>query len=160
MKHTATISWARTADEIFIDGKYNRVHRWKFDGGAELDASASPHVVPIPQSDPSLVDPEEAFIASIASCHMLFFLSFCARQKYVIKGYEDRAEGILDSGEDGKKQIIGVKLHPVVQFEGEHVPSEETIRHLHELAHENCFIANSVKTKIEVVVATDTRVRN
>ena len=158
MKHTATISWARTADEIFIDGKYNRVHRWKFDGGAELDASASPHVVPIPQSDPSLVDPEEAFIASIASCHMLFFLSFCAREKFVIKDYEDRAEGILDPGEDGKKQIISVKLHPVVQFEGEHVPSEEAILQLHELAHENCFIANSVKTKIEVVVATDTRI--
>jgi organic hydroperoxide reductase OsmC/OhrA len=160
MKHTATISWTRTADEIFTDGKYSRVHRWKFDGGAELDASASPHVVPIPQSDPSLVDPEEAFIASIASCHMLFFLSFCAREKFVIKDYEDRAEGILDSGEDGKKQIISVILHPVVLFEGENLPSKESIRQLHELAHENCFIANSVKTKIEVVVATDTRIRS
>jgi organic hydroperoxide reductase OsmC/OhrA len=158
MKHTATISWARTADEVFTDGKYSRVHRWKFDGGAELNASASPHVVPIPLSDPSLVDPEEAFIASIASCHMLFFLSFCARQKYIIKDYEDRAEGILDSGDDGKKQITSVKLHPVVSFEGENLPSDETIRQLHELAHENCFIANSVKTKIEVVIATDTRI--
>jgi organic hydroperoxide reductase OsmC/OhrA len=116
--------------------------------------------VPIPQSDPSLVDPEEAFIASIASCHMLFFLSFCAREKFVIKDYEDRAEGILDSGEDGKKQIISVILHPVVLFEGENLPSKESIRQLHELAHENCFIANSVKTKIEVVVATDTRIRS
>jgi organic hydroperoxide reductase OsmC/OhrA len=160
MKYTATISWARTADEVFTDGKYSRVHHWKFDGGAELDASASPHVVPIPQSDPSLVDPEEAFIASIASCHMLFFLSFCAREKFVIKDYEDRAEGILDSGEDGKKQIIRVILHPVVLFEGENLPSKESIRQLHELAHENCFIANSVKTKIEVVVATDTRIRS
>ncbi|HET6996230.1 MAG TPA: OsmC family protein [Chitinophagaceae bacterium] len=158
MKHTATVSWAKTDSEVFTDGRYNRVHRWKFDGGAEFNASASPHVVPIPFSDPSLVDPEEAFIASIASCHMLFFLSFCARQKYIIKHYEDQAEGILDTGDDGRKQILSVKLHPVIQFEGENLPTEATIRQLHELAHENCFIANSVKTKIEVVIATDTRI--
>ena len=152
MKYNATISWAKSANELFLDGKYSRVHQWLFDGGMQLKASSSPHIVPLPMSDASLIDPEEAFIASISSCHMLFFLSFCAKQKFVVSKYEDHAEGILGDGEDGKKQMLSVTLQPVIQFEGNHLPSSETLHHLHELSHENCFIANSVKTKIEIII--------
>ena len=151
MKCTATIEWTKPGNEIFTDARYTRVHQWKFDGGMQFNASSSPHVVPVPMSDPSLVDPEEAFIASIASCHMLFFLSFCAKQKFIVTHYEDQAEGLLDNGDDGKKQMLSVSLHPTVTFEGDK-PSGEILIHLHELAHENCFIANSVKTKIEIVL--------
>jgi len=150
MKYTATINWTKSANEVFIDGKYSRVHQWKFDGGTEFNASASPHVVPAPMSDPALIDPEEAFIASISSCHMLFFLSFCAKQKFTVAHYEDEAEGILGEGEDGKKQMLSVTLHPSVKFEEGKSPTEETLLYLHDMAHESCFIANSVKTKIEI----------
>ena len=152
MKYTATTRWTKSVDEIFTDGKYSRVHQWLFDGGMEFNASASPHIVPLPMSDASLIDPEEAFIASISSCHMLFFLSFCAKQKFIVTHYEDNAEGILGEGEDGKQQMISVMLYPVVQFEEGKSPSGETLHHLHELAHESCFIANSIKTKIEVII--------
>jgi organic hydroperoxide reductase OsmC/OhrA len=150
MKYTATINWTKQADEVFTDGKYSRVHQWSFDGGMKFNASASPSVVPLPMSDASFIDPEEAFIASISSCHMLFFLSFCARQKYVVIHYEDNAEGIMGDGEDGKKQMLGVTLHPTVKFAEDNPPSAEALSHLHEMAHESCFIANSVKTKITV----------
>jgi len=150
MKYTAAINWTKSTDELFTDGKYSRVHQWSFDGGMKFNASASPSVVPLPMSDASLIDPEEAFIASLSSCHMLFFLSFCARQKFIITHYEDKAEGILAEGEDGKKQMVSVTLHPVVKFEEGKSPSEEILSHLHEQAHESCFIANSVKTKINI----------
>jgi organic hydroperoxide reductase OsmC/OhrA len=151
MKYFATISWTKSSNEVFTDGKYSRVHHWKFDGGMEINASASPHIVPAPLSDPAWIDPEEAFIASISSCHMLFFLSFCAKQKYIITHYEDKAEGILGDGEDGKKQMVSVTLRPTIKFEADRSPSAETLSWLHAQAHENCFIANSVKTKIEVL---------
>jgi organic hydroperoxide reductase OsmC/OhrA len=152
MKYIATIKWTKSATELFLDAKYSRVHQWLFDGCAQINASSSPQVVPVPMSDASLIDPEEAFIASIASCHMLFFLSFCAKQKFIISRYEDHAEGILGEDEKGKKQMLSVTLQPVIQFEGDHRPSPETIHQLHELAHENCFIANSVKTKIGISI--------
>ena len=150
MKCTATINWRRSVNELFVDGKYSRVHQWGFDGGMQFNASSSPHVVPVPMSDASFIDPEEAFVASIASCHMLFFLSFCAKQKYIVESYEDKAEGILDEGDDGKKQMVSVILSPVIRFNGNE-PCAETLSHLHEFSHENCFIANSVKTKIYII---------
>ena len=150
MKYTATISWSRSPNEVFTDGKYSRVHQWEFDGGMQFSASASPHVVPVPLSDPALIDPEEAFIASLSSCHMLYFLSFCARQKFIVTHYLDMAEGIMGKGEDGKIQMLNVTLRPLVRFEGERKPSEENLLELHHQAHESCFIANSVKTKINV----------
>jgi organic hydroperoxide reductase OsmC/OhrA len=152
MKYTASTSWTRSANEVFIDGKYSRVHQWKFDGGMQFDASASPHVVPIPMSNPSFIDPEEAFIASLSSCHLLFFLFYCSRQKYAVTQYEDHAEGIMGKGEDGKEQMLSVTLHPAAQFEEGKSPSRESLAHLHELAHESCYIANSVKTKINVII--------
>ena len=150
MKCTADISWSKEAKEVFVDGKYSRVHQWLFDGGMQFSASSSPAIVPLPMSDASLVDPEEAFLASISSCHMLFFLSFCAKQKYTVTRYDDHAEGILGEGEDDKKQMLLVTLHPIAVFEGDQLPSADAIHHMHELAHENCFIANSVKTKIVI----------
>jgi organic hydroperoxide reductase OsmC/OhrA len=149
MKSIVTISWRKSPAEIFVDSKYSRVHHWIFDGGMQLNASSSPDIVPLPMSNASLVDPEEAFLASLSSCHMLFFLSFCAKHKYVVTRYEDQAQGIWGKREDGKKQLLLASLHPVVQFEGNE-PSSDVIHHLHELAHENCYIANSVKTKIEI----------
>jgi organic hydroperoxide reductase OsmC/OhrA len=150
MKYTATINWKRSSNESFTDGRYSRVHQWSFDGGMQLHASSSPGIVPQPMSDPALMDPEEAFVASLSSCHMLLFLSLCAKQKYIVARYEDHAEGILGEAENGKKQMLSVTLQPVVQFEGDRLPSEDILHRLHEQAHENCFIANSVKTKIEI----------
>lgn len=150
MKYTATIEWAKSGDETFVDGKYSRVHQWRFDGGLQVHASSSPHIVPLPMSNPAFVDPEEAFVASLASCHLLFFLSYCSKKKYVVAHYEDHAEGILDVGPDGKQQMTVVTLRPQVIFEGDHIPSQQTIDELHELSHESCFIAASVKTKIAI----------
>lgn len=150
MRHFAEICWVKRSNDLFVDGKYSRAHQWRFDGGMQVEASSSPAVIPLPMSDPSLVDPEEAFIASIASCHMLFFLSFCAKQRYIVVRYEDHAEGIMGVGDNGKKLVASVILQPVVQFEGDRFPTADTLHQLHELAHENCFIANSVKTKIVI----------
>ena len=150
MKCTALVEWSKLPNEIFVDGKYSRAHQWKFDGGLQVDASSSIHIIPIPMSNPSFVDPEEAFVASLASCHLLFFLSYCSKNKYVVTHYEDNAEGILDNGPNGKKQMTIVRLHPQVKFEGDLVPSKQMIEELHELAHESCFIANSVKTIVLV----------
>jgi len=150
MKYSATISWTKSQNEGFVDGKYSRVHQWSFDGGMQFNASASPHVVPVPMADPAFIDPEEAFIASISSCHMLFFLFYCFKQKYVATHYEDRAEGTMGIGEDGKEQMLMVVLHPVIRFQEGGEPSEEALSHLHEMAHDSCYIANSVKTIIQV----------
>jgi organic hydroperoxide reductase OsmC/OhrA len=149
MKYFATVSWEKAPDEFFVDGKYSRVHQWKFDGGMEFNASASPHNVPAPFADPAFVDPEEAFIASIASCHMLFFLWYCAKQKYAVLSYKDNADGIMGKGEDGKEQMLSVTLHPMVRFDGK-APGPAELAHLHELSHESCYIANSVKTRITI----------
>ena len=131
--------------------KYSRVHTWTFDGGIELVASSSPHVVPLPMSKESAVDPEEAFIASLSSCHMLWFLSIAAGKKIIVESYEDHAEGVLAKNEEGNLAMTEVTLKPKVNFSGKTIPSPAQIDELHHLAHEKCFIANSVKTKISVV---------
>ena len=151
MPHNVTISWKKHNQEDFVDNKYSRSHTWIFDGGIELPASASPHVVPLPMSNDSAVDPEEAFVASISSCHMLWFLSLAAKKNYVVESYEDNAEGILGKDEQGKLAMTRVTLQPEVVFGNNHSPSQDDIDELHHLAHEKCFIANSVKTKITVV---------
>lgn len=123
---------------------------WRFDGGIELRASSSPHVVPLPMSDETAVDPEEAFIASISSCHMLWFLSIAAAKKYIIESYIDNAEGILEKNDDGRLAMTKVTLRPKIIFSGDKIPSQSQIDELHRQAHEKCFIASSVKTKIIV----------
>ena len=147
--YTATIRWNRKDDGDFAKGQYNRAHEWAFDGGAVVPASASPHIVPAPWSDPADVDPEEAFVASLSSCHMLFFLDFARRVGVVVDDYVDEAEGILEKRADGKIAMTRVTLRPRVTWGGE-APDEAAIADLHHRAHEACFIANSVNTEVTV----------
>lgn len=150
MKYVATIQWQKKNTEKFTDGMYSRVHQWIFDGGMKIEASPSPHIVALPMSDPRLIDPEEAFVASISSCHMLFFLSIAARRKFVIEKYEDNAVGIMGENEFGKMAMLSVVLNPEIIFSGNPVPSLETLNEIHCEAHSSCFIANSVKTDIYI----------
>ncbi|EHK9074978.1 OsmC family protein [Vibrio parahaemolyticus] len=147
-KHTALITWQRQANEIFSDNQYSRAHTWRFDGGLLVPASPSPHVVPLPLSVEENVDPEEAFVAALSSCHMLVFISIAAKRRYVIDSYVDAAEGALTAGENGKEWVSRVVLNPKVVFSGDKQPSYEQLEKMHHMAHENCFIANSVKTEI------------
>ena len=147
--YTATIRWSREGAEGFAKGQYSRAHEWAFDGGAVVPASASPHIVPAPWSDAGGVDPEEAFVASLSSCHMLFFLDFARRDGLVIDAYVDEAEGVLEKGADGKLAMTRVTLRPQVEWGGD-APNEAKIANLHHRAHEACFIANSVTTVVTV----------
>ena len=145
-EHLAIVDWSRDGAR-FVDNRYSRAHRWEFDGGATIPASASPHIVPPPLSDPAGVDPEEAFVASIASCHMLFFLSFAAKRGLVIDSYRDQSVGVLEKDAEGRLAITVVTLRPHVVFSGD-VPAAEDVEAIHIAAHEACFIATSVKTEI------------
>ena len=146
--YTANIIWKRESQE-FIDNRYSRAHTWVFDGGCGVPASSSPHIVPLPYSVEENVDPEEAFIASLSSCHMLFFLSIAAKKKLVIDSYDDNVEGVLEKGEDGLVAMTRVILNPTIIYSGKK-PPEDVIRKIHHLAHEQCFLANSVKTIITI----------
>jgi organic hydroperoxide reductase OsmC/OhrA len=153
-RHVATVSWER-GDARFSDNRYSRAHLWRFDGGAEVPASSSPHVVPIPLSDAASVDPEEAFIAALSSCHMLWFLSIAAKRGFIVDHYEDEAEGIMGKDDHGRLAMTRVALRPRVIFHGSG-PDEREEAAMHHAAHEACFIANSVRT--EVVVELSQRV--
>lgn len=147
--YEANVRWRRDADEVFTDQRYGRGHEWRFDGGATVRASASPHVVRPPFSDPSGVDPEEALVAALASCHMLFFLSLAARDGYVVDAYEDAALGRM-AKEGGREWLGRVTLRPRVAFGGATRPKAAAVEALHHEAHERCYIANSVHTEIAV----------
>jgi len=147
--HTATIRWRR-GDGDFATGHYSRRHEWHFDGGMIVAASPSPQVVPAPWSDPAGVDPEEAFVAAISSCHMLWFLSLAAERGFVVDRYEDEAVGTMARIAPQRQAITEVVLRPRIQFAVGHVPDARALDALHEDAHERCFIANSVKTAIRV----------
>lgn len=148
-KHVATIRWQRQ-DREFTQGRYSRRHEWLFDGGAVVHASPSPHVVPAPWSDPAGVDPEEAFIAAVSSCHMLWFLSLAAERGFVVDGYEDDAVGTLSRIGPGRQAITEIVLHPRITWAGGHAPTPADADALQAAAHERCFIANSVKTAIRI----------
>jgi organic hydroperoxide reductase OsmC/OhrA len=147
--YTATIRWARTGDGDFAKGQYSRAHEWAFDGGAVVPAGPSPHIVPDPWGNPAGVDPEEAFVASLSSCHMLFFVDFARRAGFTIDDYVDEAQGVLDKRPDGKMWMSRVTLRPRVTWAGE-PPDAASIADLHHRAHEACFIANSVTTEVRV----------
>lgn len=153
-EYTAVIRWTLSEDEIFSDNQYSRGHTWEFDGGVVVPASSSPHVVPLPYSVETNVDPEEAFIAALSSCHMLVFLSIAAKRKYIIESYIDNAVGVMEKGADGKTSVTKVRLRPHIIFSGERQPTMEQLEKMHHLSHENCFIANSVKTEVttEIIV--------
>lgn len=150
MKHEyiAEVTW--TSDGAsFTRGKYSRAHRWRFDCGIEVDASASPSVVPLPYSREDAVDPEEAFVAAISSCHMLSFLYVASKKGVDVASYRDRAVGYMEASAGGKLSVTRVVLKPEIAYRGE-APSKAVIDGLHHAAHEECFIANSVKTDIRV----------
>ncbi len=148
----AQVSWSRGTDN-FADQRYSRRHVWRFDGGQVVAASSSPHSVPLPMSDAAGVDPEEAFVASLASCHMLWFLAIAARHGWIVDAYEDAALGELAKDERGRLAMTKVTLRPRVQFAGERSPSLVELEALHEQAHEACFIANSVRSAVRIDVA-------
>lgn len=144
--YTATILWERAEGEVFSDSCFSRGHSWAFDGGVVLRASSSPHVVPR-FSDPAGVDPEEAFVASLSSCHMMTFLYLAAKRGLVVNRYEDEAEGVMEKNASGRFWVSRVTLRPRIAWEG-NAPEKSVIDDLHHLAHEECFIANSVRTEI------------
>ena len=148
-KHLATIRWFASPGEDYAKGQYSRAHSWSFDGGAIVPASASPHIVPMPWADPDAVDPEEAFVASAASCHMLFFLDFARQAGLVVTGYEDEAEGEMHKGSDGKVRITRITLRPKIVYSGED-PGAPVVDELHHKAHEACFIANSITSEVVI----------
>lgn len=147
--HIATVTWRR-GDAAFLDRKYSRVHEWRFDGGAVVRASAAPSVVPEPLSDASAVDPEEAFVAALSSCHMLWFLALAVKRGFVVDVYTDNALGTLGRNADGKLAMTRVILRPAVSFSGEAIPTPADIAALHHEAHGACFIASSVRAEVIV----------
>jgi organic hydroperoxide reductase OsmC/OhrA len=144
--YTATIRWTRDPGTDFARGQYSRAHEWEFDGGLTVPASPSPHIVPAPWNDPAGVDPEEAFVASLSSCHMLFFVDFARRAGFVVDSYVDQAEGMLEKRSDGKMWMSKVTLRPNIAWGG-NPPDAAAIADLHHKAQEACFIANSVTTE-------------
>ena len=146
-KHTALIRWKVGAGD-FLGKRYSRAHTWTFDGGAVVPASSSPHVVPLPMSDASAVDPEEAFVASLSSCHMLWFLDIASRAGYAVDSYDDAAEGRMGRNGTGKLVVDLVTLRPRTRFAGARVPDATALAALHHEAHEECFLANSVRCEI------------
>lgn len=152
-EYFADISWKLREGENFPSSKYSRAHKWTFDGGIEVLASSSPHVVPVPYSVEAHVDPEEAFVASLSSCHMLWFLALAARQKFIVTSYMDRAKGVMARNSEGKLAMTEVTLRPFLEFDEKAAPTPEQLANLHHEAHEMCFIANSVKTEVRVEFA-------
>jgi|SRR5436190_7526250 len=148
-EHRAIINWRRT-DPDFLRGKYSREHTWTFDGGITVAASSAPSVVPVPFSNPAAIDPEEAFVASVSSCHMLSFLYVASKQGFEIDSYTDEAVGHMAKNERGVPWVSTVELNPKIAFGSQRVPSGQELEHLHDSAHEQCFIANSIKTEVKV----------
>jgi len=146
-EHKATILWERDG-AVFTDNRYSRGHTWQFDGGVEVPGSSSPHNVRTPLSVEAAVDPEEAFVAALSSCHMLVFLSLAAKRGVIVESYRDEAVGVLDKNVEGRQAITTVTLRPQVTFAGERQPTASELDELHHKAHEECFIANSVKTEV------------
>ncbi len=146
-EYIATIHWER-GQQVFVDDKYSRAHEWQFDGGLTVPASPSPDVVPLPMSVAENVDPEEAFVASLSSCHMLFFLAIAARSGYVIDAYTDEAVGYMGKNAEGKAAMAKVLLRPKASYSGDKIPDSARIEKMHHRAHELCYIANSVRTEV------------
>jgi organic hydroperoxide reductase OsmC/OhrA len=149
-EYRADVIWTRDG-AVFTDNRYSRGHVWRFDGGVEVPASSSPLSVKLPLSRADAVDPEEALVAAVSSCHMLFFLGFAAKAGFVVDKYEDAALGVMTKNEQGKLFVSKITLSPNVSFSGSKRPSAEELDALHHHAHEECYVANSVRA--EVVVA-------
>jgi len=148
-EHKAVVEWAKPSPD-YLKGRYSREHTWSFDGGASVLASSSPTVVPVPMSNAAGVDPEEAFVASLASCHMLTFLDLARRKGFAIEHYRDEAVGHLAKNADGTMWISDVTLNPKITYAGDKSPTAAEEEALHHDAHKYCFISNSVKTDVKV----------
>ena len=146
-RHGAGLRWR--SDGQFSAGRYSRRHEWRFDGGAVVVGSSSPHVVPEPMSDPAGVDPEEALVAAVASCHMLWFLDLARRAGFAVAAYDDEAEGEMGRIAPERMALTRIALRPRIAFAGRS-PTEEELARLHDEAHARCFIANSLKTEVVV----------
>lgn len=153
MAHTyvATVHWSR-GDAVFSDGRYSRAHEWSFDGGTVVPASSAPSSVRLPYSRADAVDPEEALVASVSSCHMLFFLAFALKDGFRVDDYRDDAEGVMTPNENNKLYVSRITLKPRIVFSGDKKPNANDIARLHHHAHEECYIANSVRADIDVAV--------
>jgi organic hydroperoxide reductase OsmC/OhrA len=147
--YTATVVWSRPGGAAFKDNKYSRAHEWRFDGGTVVPASSSPKVVPLPMSNAAAVDPEEALVASLSSCHMLFFLFYAAKAGFVIDRYEDEAVGEMGKNAKGLMSMLKVRLRPAIAWV-ERTPTAAELDELHHKAHESCYIANSVTAEIVI----------
>jgi organic hydroperoxide reductase OsmC/OhrA len=148
-EHKATISWTRSSAD-FLMGKYSREHTWIFDGGLTIPASSSPSVVPAPWSNAENIDPEEAFVAALSSCHMLTYLYLASRAGFQVDSYFDEAIGMMTKNEKGVPWVSSVTLRPRITYSGGHLPTPADEERLHHASHEQCFIANSVKTNVSV----------
>lgn len=144
-RHEASVNWSRQT-ESFAYPDYNRDHSWKFGNDIEVKASSAPEFL----GSPGRVDPEEAFVASVSSCHMLTFLAICARKRITVNAYRDHAVGYLEKNADGLLTISKVELFPVIEFENP-PPADEVLQHLHHQSHEQCFIANSIRSEVKVM---------
>ena len=148
-EHRALIRWQRTGPD-FLKGQYSREHTWTFDGGITVRASAAPTNVPAPYSNPAHVDPEEAFVAAISSCHMLTFVYLAYREGFIVDSYEDDAVGRMTKNDKGVPWVSSISLNPKIAYSGDQRPTSADEAKLHHAAHEQCFIANSVRTEITV----------
>lgn len=149
-EYQATIRWQRAPSESFLDSRYSRAHTWEFDGGIVVPASSAVSSVPLPYSKPENVDPEEAFVAAISSCHMLTFLYLAGKAKFVVDSYSDLAVGYMTKNAQGRMAMTSVRLTPNMMFSGNLLPTDADLKRLHHDAHEECYIANSVTTEIIV----------
>lgn len=147
-KISTKIHWESQIDEHFVKGKYSRSHLWELESGSQIEASSSVHVVPLPYSNPKLIDPEEAFVCSVASCHMLFFLSIAAKKKINILQYDDSPIGVLSKNISNEMAMTEIILQPKVVTAEE--TSKSVLTKIHELAHKHCFIAKSINSKITI----------
>lgn len=148
-EHKAIVEWRQPSPD-YLKGRYSREHTWSFDGGASVLASSSPTVVPVPMSNAAGVDPEEAFVASLSSCHMLTFLDIARRKGFAVEHYRDEAVGHLAKNADGTMWVSHVALNPVIAYAGDKKPTPAEEDELHHAAHKYCFISNSVKTEVTV----------
>jgi organic hydroperoxide reductase OsmC/OhrA len=148
-EHRAIVRWKRTGSD-FLKGHYSREHTWTFDGGLTVPASPSPSIEPAPWSNAANIDPEEAFVAAVSSCHMLFYLMFAYQHGFQVDSYEDEAVGTMTKNERGILWISAIQLNPRVSYSGEKRPTPADEERLHHLSHDQCFIANSIKTQVTV----------
>jgi len=151
-EHKASVRWQRSGPD-FVKGKYSREHTWSFDGGVTIPASSAPSSVPLPYSNPAHVDPEEALVASVSSCHMLTYLFLASRKGFQVDSYEDEAVGTMSKNEQGVPWVSTIQLNPKIGYSGEKQPSPDEEEQLHHAAHEECFISNSIKSQVSVAGA-------